>query len=644
MIIGVDVGGTFTDAVLIDDQGTPASCKVLTTAHQADGVMLAIRTVLASRGAAAAQVERVAHGTTTATNALLERRGAHTCAVLTEGFTDLLHLGRQSRPSLFGLGVPRPEPLVSRSNCVGIAERTFVGDIPRAPTDTDMDMLIRQLRERDPEAVAICLLNSYDDPTNERLVAQAIATAMPDVHVVASHHLSRHHREFERASTTTIDAAMTPVLAPYLNSLSDRLSGEGFSSIAVMQSHGGLDSCDRVAEHASRAVLSGPAGGCVATATLCTELNHEAMICFDMGGTSCDVAWVDRSGVAIAVDRTIGGLPLQLPVVDMHTIGAGGSSHIWIDDAGAIAVGPGSAGSIPGPACYGHGGERLTITDAHLIVGNLQPDSLSHWNVHLDIDRSLTAARTTAPTIDPYELAQSALDLATVQMAAAVREISAGRGHDPASATLLAYGGAGGLHACDVARHVGCHRVLLTPLGGVLSAVGLAIAPRRREVTRSFSISTTSADVAGAATWVADTAHQLASELNGESSASVRMVMDCRYAHQSHTHALVEQLTEFDRLRECATRALGGVADRFTRRHLAASGFVLDGDEIVIDSIRVEVSLPAPKIALNSLAVPRALPNGGHALDLSHGICVIPGGWSLQRVGASWIAEMSHNE
>ena len=384
-ILGIDVGGTFTDAVLLRE-GELVTAKVPTAAAQEDSV------VAAAEAVGAVEVERFSHGTTIATNALLERKGARTAFVATEGFEHLLHLRRQTRAHLYRLCDEQPSPLVPLERCHGVRERIGPEGV-LAPLDLSSLSDIG-----DAEAVAVCLLFSFRDASHEQAVAEELRRRHPGVHVVASHEVAPEFREYERASTTAADAYLGPVCARYFRSLASRCREAGLPEPLVMRSSGGVATTDEAAEHAALVLVSGPAGGVVGAARVAELAGVENAISFDMGGTSTDVCLISGGRAERTLERSVGGLPIKLPMVDIHTVGAGGGSIVWRDAGGAVRVGPESAGATPGPACYGRGGERPTVTDANLLLGRL-PERLA-GGVELDreaAERALLRRLTRAP-------------------------------------------------------------------------------------------------------------------------------------------------------------------------------------------------------------------------------------------------------
>jgi N-methylhydantoinase A len=463
-VLGVDVGGTFTDAVVLDG-GHVTTAKVLTSARQEESV------IAAARAAGAESIERFAHGTTVATNALLERKGARTAFVTNAGFEHLLHLRRQTRAHLYRPCAAWPEPLVPLERSHGVRGRIGpVGELEPLDLDT--------LPQIDADAVAVCLLHAYRDATHERAVAEELRRRFPHAHVVASHEVAPEFREYERASTTAADAYLGPVVSGYLRELGAAAESAGLPAPLVMRSSGGVATPAEGAEHPATILVSGPAAGVVGAARLAALAGKENAIAFDMGGTSTDVCLIADGHAERASERTIAGVPIRLPTVDLHTVGAGGGSIVWRDAGGALRVGPQSAGADPGPACYGRGGTQPTVTDANLLLGRL-PDALAGG---VELDRA--AAENALAGIDPAAV----VDVVNAEMLRALRVVSVERGHDPAAFALVAYGGAGPLHACELADELGITTVIVPEVAGVLSALGLVVSEERRDAVRSYLV------------------------------------------------------------------------------------------------------------------------------------------------------------
>jgi N-methylhydantoinase A/oxoprolinase/acetone carboxylase beta subunit len=488
MLLGVDVGGTFTDAVLVAGERLHTAKAPSTPRDQSEGVMHAVEGVLEAAGAQPGDVEVFAHGMTVATNALLEGRGARTALVTTEGFTDIVELGRQARRELYRLCAAHPAPLVPPERRFGAPERMGPDGVLTALEAGAAARLADDLAACEPEAVAVCLLHAYRHPEHERLVGEALRERLGDgVHVSLSHETVGTFREYERAATTEVDAALSPLLAAYLGRLVERARDGGIPAPAIMQSSGGLADVEHAAAHAALTVLSGPAGGAAAAALLAARCDEPDLLCFDMGGTSCDVCVVEGGAVRESAGREVGGRPLALPMVDIHTVGAGGGSIAWRDAGGALRVGPRSAGAEPGPACYGRGGTEPTVTDANLVLGHLDPDEPLAGGVALDARAGHEAVGALAGELglSTEDCAAGIVRVANAEMVRAMRVMTVEQGLDPRDFALLAFGGAGPLHAAAMAEELGMRRILVPRASGVLSALGLAAADRRRDRART---------------------------------------------------------------------------------------------------------------------------------------------------------------
>ena len=564
-VLGVDVGGTFTDAVVLDD-GRVTTAKVLTAPHQEESVLAA------ARAAGAVTVERFAHGTTVATNALLERKGARTAFVTTAGFEHLLHLRRQTRADLYRPCVAWPEPLVPLDRTYGVRGR-MGPDGELEPLD------LETLPDIDAEAVAVCLLHAYRDPSHERVVVEELRRRLPGAHVVASHEVAPEFREYERASTTAADAYLGPVVGGYLHALAGAAVAAGLPAPLVMRSSGGVATPGEAAAHPATILVSGPAAGVVGAARLAALAGIENAIAFDMGGTSTDVCLIAGGRAERASERMVAGLPIRLPTVDLHTVGAGGGSLVWTDAGGALRVGPQSAGASPGPACYGRGGTQGTVTDANLLLGRL-PRQLA-GGVELDF----VAAERALAGIDPAAV----IDVVNAEMLRALRVVSVERGHDPADFALVAFGGAGPLHACDLADELGIRTVLVPETAGVLSALGLVASDERRDAVRSYLVP------------LAD-----AGELPREGEA------DLRYAGQSFELTLP--------LRE------ENLAEAFHRAHAERYGFSERDRELELVVVRTVEVRHGPKLEL--LGSETRVVEGPELLALPGATVWVPDGWN----------------
>ena len=487
MLLGVDVGGTFTDAVLFDGEELHTAKVPSTPRDQSQGVMAAVDEVLGAAAANPGDIETFAHGMTVGTNALLEERGARTALVATRGFADLLEVGRQDRPQLYRLCAPKPAPLADRELGVEVAERVGPEGVVEPLSEEDLTAVDERLRDSDAEAVAVCLLFAYLESDHEARIAERLRESRPDLHVSVSHEVLPRMREYERCSTTVIDAYLSPLLARYLRRLVDETAAAGLPEPLVMQSSGGVATAADASRAGAWSVLSGPAGGAIGAGLLARLSGDGDALGFDMGGTSCDVCVVESGRVRRTDERKVGGRVIQLPMVDVHTVGAGGGSIGWRDPGGALRVGPRSAGADPGPACYGGGGTEPTVTDANLLLGYLAPDSRLAGGVELDRSAAAQATERLGEQLGLSELetAEGIVRVANQEMVRALRVVTVERGVDPRRFALLPFGGAGPMHAGAIAAELDIERILCPRASGVLSALGLCASERRRDTTRT---------------------------------------------------------------------------------------------------------------------------------------------------------------
>lgn len=592
MQLGVDVGGTFTDAVLLDGAHVHTAKSPTTPADQSRGVIAAIEAVLAAAGATPADVEYLAHGMTVGTNALLERRGARTLLVTTEGFTDLLVIARQDRPRLYRLCADRPPPLAPAELRVGVRERVGPDGVLVELTEGEVERVVAEVARLEPEAVAICLLFAHRDPAHEQRLAAALRGALPGIHVSASAEVLPRFREYERCATTVLDAYLAPLLGRYLASLRERCASLGLPEPTVMQSSGGVATVAEASRGGAWSVLSGPAGGAVGASLLAAFSGDGDALGFDMGGTSCDVCVVEGARVRRSAGREFAGRPIQLPMLDVHTVGAGGGSIAWLDPGGALRVGPRSAGAEPGPACYGRGGELPTVTDANLLLGYLGSAGELAGGVTLDVT---AARRAIAPLAERLglgadEAAHGIVDVANAEMVRALRVVTVERGVDPRCFALLPFGGAGPLHAAALAAELGIERILCPRSGGVLSALGLVASERRRETARTVMLAGAELTAARIAAEVGALAEPLGADREGvETEASYEL----RYAGQSFELAIAGPVDP-----DPAALAAG-----FAAEHERRYGYREDEAAVELVTIRLAVrSAIAPVTELRAAA------------------------------------------
>jgi N-methylhydantoinase A len=586
MLLGVDVGGTFTDAVLLDDGGVHTAKVPTTPGEESAGVMSAIEAVLEGAGTGGETVELFAHGMTVGTNALLEERGARTALIATRGFADLLEIGRQDRPHLYRLCAPKPAPLIEPELRFEADERVGPEGVVTPLAEGEPERLAELLRERGAESVAICLLFSYLDPTHERRVAERLRVSLPGVHVSASHEVLPRFREYERCSTTAIDAYLSPLLGRYLGRLEEATAAAGLPAPQVMQSSGGVAPAAEAARAGAWSVLSGPAGGAVGAGLLARVSGDGNALGFDMGGTSCDVCVIEGGEVRRTDSRRIGGRVIQLPMVDVHTVGAGGGSIGWRDSGGALRVGPRSAGAKPGPACYGHGGAEPTVTDANLLLGHLAADSRLAGDIELDAAAAEAAVAKLADSLElePLETAAGIVRVANQEMVRALRVVTVERGIDPRGFALLPFGGAGPMHAAAIATELGIETILCPRAGGVLSALGLCASERRRDTTRTVMLSAPELSAERIAAEVAAliTATATGAELAG---AEPEVVYEMRYAGQAFELPIPGPVDPDP----------ADLGERFERAHEERYGHRDPEGEIVLVDIRLAMVVPGPE-------------------------------------------------
>jgi N-methylhydantoinase A len=588
--VGVDVGGTFTDLVALVD-GELATAKVPSTPEdQSRGVMAALKRC----DVAAMDAVAFAHGMTVATNALLERRGARTALVTTAGFRDVLEIARQNRPSLYDLTEDRPPALIPRELRFCVRER-MGPDGELAPLDeAGLGEVIAGLRAAQVEAVAVCLLFAFAHPEHEQAVGAALRDALPDVHVSLSSDVLPEFREYERFSTTAADAYLAPRLGAYLRNLAEQLQRASMPPPMVMQSSGGVVEVAAAAEHPAACVLSGPAGGVVGAAFVAAASGYGDVLTFDMGGTSTDVAPIRNGEAQTTTEAIVAGVPLKLPMVDVHTVSAGGGSIAWADPGGALRVGPHSAGADPGPAAYDRGGEEPTVTDANLHLGYLEDGARLGGEVKLRAERASAALERVGSGLglDSVETALGIVRVADAEMVRALRVISVERGLDPRDFALVAFGGAGGMHACALAEELGMATVLVPKAGGVLSALGLAISDLRRDDVRPYHADLADVDAGG----LDDAFARLEGHAGQGLDAPVfQRRADLRYRRQS-----------FELIVDAGD--LGGLAERFHAAHEQRYGYRVDGDAIELVNLRLVTTVEVDKPPLIETGTGEAVP------------------------------------
>ena len=622
MRVGIETGGTFTDLVAVEG-GTVLTAKVPSTPASPDlGAMHA----LDAAGLDPAGIEELVHGSTVATNAVLERKGAAVCLFVTKGTRDLLLLQRHDKDAIYDLRYRKPEPVVARRDVFEIDERMAAdGTVLRAPDRAATARLVRQaLSESGYEAAALCFLHAYANPDHERAVAAIVQEAAPALPVTCSSDVTREFREYERASTAALAAYVQPVMAGYVSRFSAALAGRGFAGrFSIMQSNGGRMPAEAMELNAISALFSGPAAGAVGAVRSVAGAGFRDLITLDMGGTSTDVALIADGRPELASMTRIDGLPVKTPVIDIVTVGAGGGSIAWVDDGGLLRVGPHSAGAAPGPACYGRGGDRPTVTDAHLVRGTLRADAFLGGRMAVDPE---AARRALAPLAARFglpleEIADSVVRLAEVSIVRAIQRVSTERGRDPRDYVLVPYGGAGPLHAARVAEDLAIGTVVVPPNAGVLSASGLLLSDHVHYRTRTRRLAVSEANMGA----IRETVEALQAEardylagLGIEAEADFDRVLEMRYLGQAFEVPVSLSGMDLERLEAGELARLFGEAHRrvfeFAKPH---------GDPVEVVSFRVGVRAPPPpmpsmgRAPANGRAAPRSarLTERGEALE-----------------------------
>jgi N-methylhydantoinase A len=530
----------------------------------------------------------LAHGMTVATNALLERRGARTALVTTEGFRDVLEIARQNRPSLYDLTQDRPPPLIPRELRFTVKERMGPEGEVEALDGASMKEAVSAIKELEVEAVAVCLLFAFMHPEHEKRVGEALREALPDVHVSLSSEVLPEFREYERFSTTAADAYLAPKLAAYLENLAGKTQEAGVASPLIMQSSGGVVRVEDAVADAAGCVLSGPAGGVVGAAYIGDLGGYRDLLTFDMGGTSTDVAPIIEGEAQTTTETVIAGVPIKLPMVDVHTVSAGGGSIAWADAGGALRVGPHSAGAEPGPVAYDAGGEEPTVTDANLFLGYLADRAELGGEVVLkrELSEKSLASLGEKLGLDPQEAALGIVRVANAEMMRALRVISVERGLDPRAFALLAFGGAGGMHACSLAEELGMDTVLVPRAGGVLSALGLAISDLRHDYVNPYLVSLENVDEGEFEKKFENMESSAAEDL--EDPEHDRRA-DLRYRGQSF-----ELTVEADSLEK--------LEERFHAAHEQRYGYRMDDESVELVNLRLIATVPVEKPELDEPA------------------------------------------
>ena len=597
MRVGIEVGGTFTDLVMSDGKNIKTAKVPSTPASPDEGAMLAIK----AAGLKLDEISELIHGSTVATNAVLERKGGRVCFFVTQGTKDLLLIQRHDRRAIYDLQYQKPSPVVPRHHTYEINERIAADG--KIVTDLDSEVtsnLVRDILEQEKfDSVAICFLHSYLNPIHERALSDIISALYPEMPITCSCDVAREFREYERASTTTLAAYVQPVVAGYINRFSEELARRGFQGkFSIMQSNGGRMPAAAITKNAITALFSGPAAGVVGAIRGKGSTPYTDIITLDMGGTSTDVALVSNDQAELTPMTMIDGLPVKTPVVDIVTVGAGGGSIAWVDDGGLLRVGPQSAGATPGPACYGRGGKLPTVTDAHLVRGTLQADSFLGGKMSVDLDAASHVIGEIAKkfNVELAEMADNIIRVAEANIVRAIQQVSTERGSDPREFALVPYGGAGPLHAARVAEDLNIDTVVIPPNAGVLSASGLLLSDyvhyrtqTKRLLLNEKNLNSIKSNISSLTTEAKEYLMKLGIQTNKKIETSLEM----RYVGQAFEVPV--KLTETD-VRNISFTLL---QKRFTEAHHKIFEFSKpEGDPVEIISIRVGVGEKTPEFAV----------------------------------------------
>lgn len=601
--LGVDVGGTFTDLALIDSAGDIFYTKVSSTPHdQSIGVLEGIKKIFELYKIEPAQIDQVVHGTTVATNALLEGKGSKTALLTTEGFKDVLQIGRQARSELYSLSPQKLPALIPRNLISEISERVlYTGEILRPLKKEQVRQSLDKLSRDLVETIAVCFLHSYINPIHEEEVKELIEREYPQFDVCISSDISREFREYERMNATVINAYVFKIMDRYLSCLSVHLKDlQILPHMNIMQSNGGFMSEDTARTRSVSTLLSGPVAGVLASTFLGRLLGHDKIISVDMGGTSFDISLIEKGDPLMVAESIIGGFPLKLPVIDIHTIGAGGGSIAWIDAGGLLQVGPSSAGANPGPACYGQGGLEPTVTDANLVVGRINPDFFLGGEFKLNVETARKAIQTKIATplgITVEQASEGILTIVNATMVRGIRVVSVEKGHDTRQFRLCAYGGAGPLHACALARQLKIPTIIIPVAPGNFSTFGLLTGNMKYDYVRTYVAHDKLIDFQSMSQIYREIETQAFLKMKQEGFLEKEIelfrTIDMRYYGQSY------ELNIPVNLGEIGSDSFEKAKERFHEAHQKAYGFAKPDEQVELVKLRVTCVGKTPSVRLH---------------------------------------------
>ncbi len=600
---GIDIGGTFTDLAIVDeDTGEQAIWKLSSTPQDyATAVIDALRTLSNDRNITPDNISFLSHATTVVTNAILESKGARAALITTSGFRDVLEIRRQARAELYNMFQPPPRVLIPRHLRLEVTERVDAHGNVRTPLDeSSMAEIIEFLKAHEVEAVAVCLLFSFLNPSHEQKIGEALRRELPDVRVFLSSQVLPEMREYERTSTVSVCAYVAPILEGYLDRLNRFLESDAYPPMYLTGSSGGVFSVEQGLEMPAMLIESGPAAGVTAAAALGEALSIPKLISFDMGGTTAKASLIDDGEVTVTTEYEVGGEgsfrrwlqgtghPIKVPVVDLAEVSAGGGSIAWVDDGGGLRVGPQSAGASPGPACYGLGGEDPTVTDADVVLGYLDPETLLGGRMTIDLERAEKAIDSSVGKrlgLNTSEAAQGIVDIVNSNMANAIRMISIERGYDPREFSLVAFGGAGPVHAGRLAVELDIGRVIVPPNPGAFSAMGLVCTDLKRDYVRTLYTPLEDEalnDVRSVIAEMEQEARVMLAESGAEEAGwSFQASVDLRYGHQAYELTVPLDSSDVD------SGSTAGIADRFHDQHRRTYGYNAPGEPVQMVNLRL---------------------------------------------------------
>jgi len=601
--LGVDTGGTFTDLCLIDEEtGKVSITKISSTpANPALAVVEGIKKIMRIEGTTSNTVNFLIHGTTVATNALLEHKGAKAALITTKGFEDVLHIGRQNRPKLYDFWARRPDPIIPRHLRYGVPERIlYTGEILKDLDEKYVRDIVKEMKKRRVESVAVSLLHSYVNPIHEKKIKEIISRDYPTAYVTLSSEVLPEFREYERTSTVTVNAFVMPKVNAYIADIVTKLQDLGINSgLYIMQSNGGVITAEMAREMSARTVLSGPAGGVIAGAFISKVTNRKNVITIDMGGTSSDICLIDKGKPKFTTESEIGGYPIKLPMIDINTIGAGGGSIAWIDAGGALRVGPQSAGADPGPVCYEKGGKEPTVTDANVVLRRINPKYLLDGEMKINFEAarlSIIERIAKSLNITLEEAAQGIITVVNANMVRGIRRVSVERGYDPREFSLVCFGGAGPVHGVEMARSLDISEVIIPKNPGIASAFGMLSADVRHDYVQTYIIHTKKAQVKDLISIYRDLENKGIEQLTEEGFSKRSMVLigsaDMRYVGQAYELSVPVkngELTQEDIIE---------VTKLFHNLHYKAYGYSREKEEVEFVNLRVVALGKLPRLRL----------------------------------------------